>query len=133
MTSGIYSVFKGDLFRKSISLISDTINVALYDNVHDFTATDTKYTTSNELAAAGNYTQGGSALAGKSVTEGITTKFDATDLAWTTATFTAYHAVIYNISNGSSLIASIDFGGAKTVSAGTFTLQWSGDGIITLA
>jgi hypothetical protein len=31
------------------------------------------------------------------------------------------------------LIASIDFGGAKTVSAGTFTIIWDTDGILTLA
>jgi len=31
------------------------------------------------------------------------------------------------------LICSIDFGGAQTVTAGTFTIQWHADGIITLA
>jgi hypothetical protein len=119
--------------NKVVDLEADTINVALYNDSHAFTAADTDYTTTNELATAGGYTQGGAALADKAVTEAATTKWDATDLAWTSATFTAYHAVIYDITAGNDLIASIDFGGAKTVSAGTFTIVWAGAGIITLA
>jgi len=133
MASGIYNRFKANLMNKIVDLEADTINVALYDNSHTFTATDTDYTTTNELATAGGYTQGGAALAGKAVTEAATTKWDATDLAWTSATFTAYNAVIYDITAGNDLICSIAFGGAKTVTAGTFTLQWDAAGIITLA
>jgi hypothetical protein len=134
MASGIYSRFKANLMNKEVDLEADTIKVALYNNSHTFTATDTAYTTTNELATAGNYTQGGAALAGKAVTEGATTKWDATDLSWSSATFTAYYAVIYDDTLvGNDLICCIDFGGAKTVTSGTFTLQWSVDGIITLA
>lgn len=135
MASGIYVVAKGDLMTGAINLGDggDTIKVALYDDSHAFTATDTAYTTTNELATAGGYTQGGATLAGQAVTEAATTKWDATDTAWTSATFTAYHAVIFDATNTNSLICSIDFGGAKTVSAGTFTIIWSTDGILTLA
>jgi hypothetical protein len=62
-----------------------------------------------------------------------TATFDATDTSWTTATFTAYHAVIYDTTNTSSLICSIDFGGAQTVTSGTFTIEWNSSGIISLA
>lgn len=133
MASGIYNRFKANLMNKVVDLEGDTINVALYDNSHAFAAGDTDYTTSNELATAGGYTQGGSALAGKAVTEAATTKWDATDHAWTSATFTAYHAVIYSSTAGNDLICSIDFGGAQSVTAGTFTIQWDAGGIITLA
>ena len=133
MASGIYNRFKANLMNKIVDLEADTIKVALYDNSHSFTATDTDYTTDNELATAGGYTQGGATLASKAVTEAATTKWDADDRNWTTATFTAYHAVIYDSTAGNDLIASIDFGGAKTVAAGTFTIQWDADGIITLA
>jgi len=105
----------------------------LYDDSHAFTATDTVYTSTNELATTGGYTQDDKALAGQAVTTAATTKWDATDTAWTAATFTAYHAVIYDVTNTNSLICSIDFGAAKTVSSGTFTIQWNADGIITLA
>ena len=133
MASGIYNRFKADLMNKVVDLEADTINVALYDNSHAFTAADTTYTTTNELATAGGYTQGGAALAGKAVTEAATTYWDATDSSWTTATFTAYHAVIYDATAASDLVCSIDFGGAQTVTSGTFTIQWHANGIISLA
>ncbi len=134
MASGIYSRFLENLMKKQVDLVNDTINVALYDDVHGFTASDTDYTTDNELATAGGYTQGGQALDAKAVaTAGVTTAWDAANEAWAAATFTAYHAVLYDVSVSNDLIASIDFGGAKTVAAGTFTIQWSASGIITLA
>ena len=133
MASGIYNRFKANLMNKVVDLEADTINVALYNGTHAFTAADTDYTTTNELTTTGNYTQGGAALAGKAVTEAATTKWDATDLAWTSATFTVYHAVIYDSTAGDDLIASIDFGGPQAVVSGTFTIQWHSDGIITLA
>ena len=133
MASGIYNRFKANLMNKVVDLEDDTIKVTLYDNSHSFTATDTDYTTNNELATAGGYTQGGATLASKAVTQAATTKWDADDTEWTTATFTAYHAVIYDSTAGNDLIASIDFGGAKTVAAGTFTIQWNASGIITIA
>ena len=133
MASGIYNRFKANLMNKVVDLEADVIKVALYDNSHAFTATDTDYTTTNELATAGGYTQGGVTLAGKEVTQAATTKWDGTDSAWTTSTFTAYHAVIYDSTAGNDLICSIDFGGAKEVADGTFTIQWDASGIITLA
>jgi len=133
MASGIYNRFKADLMNKVVDLEADTINVALYDNSHAFTATDTTYTTTNELATTGGYTQGGAALAGKAVTEAATTYWDASDSSWTSATFTAYHAVIYDNTAADDLICSIDFGGAQTVTSGTFTIQWHANGIISLA
>lgn len=132
MASGIYSRFKANLMNKMVDLEADTINVALYNDTAAFTATHTDYTTDNEITGTA-YVAGGAALAGKAVTEGTTTKWDATDLVWTAATFTAYKAAIYDTSVTNDLICFIDFGGAKTVTAGTFTIQWSADGIITLA
>ena len=133
MASGIYNRFKANLMNKIVDLEADTIKVALYDNTHAFNAAHTDYTTDNELATAGGYTQAGVTLAGKAVTEATTTKWDGTNSEWTTATFTAYHAVIYDSTAGNDLICSIDFGGAKTVAAGTFTIQWDASGIVTLS
>ncbi|KKK73526.1 hypothetical protein LCGC14_2892910, partial [marine sediment metagenome] len=118
MASGIYNRFKANLMNKEVDLEADTIKVALYDNSHSFTAADTDYTTSNELASGSGYTTGGNTLASKAVTEAATTKWVAADRNWTAATFTAYHAVIYDTSVSNDLIASIDFGGAKAVVAG---------------
>lgn len=136
MASGVYNRAKANFFNKEVDLEADTIKVALLNNSHSFTATHNGYSdiSTNELAASGGYTTGGASLASKAVTQAATTKWDAADLSWTSATFTAYHAVIYDDTlAGDDLICSIDFGGAQTVASGTFTIQWHADGILTLA
>jgi hypothetical protein len=135
MASGIYDVFKVDLMDASVNIASggDTLQCALYDNSHSFTAGDTIYTVTNEISGTG-YVAGGETMTGQTVSLAANTAtFDATDTAWTTATFTCYHAVIYDSTNTNSLIANIDFGGAQSVTAGTFTIVWNVLGIITLA
>ncbi len=135
MASGIYNRFKANIMNKEVDLEADVIQVALMDNVHAFTATNSVWTdvSANELPTAGGYTANGEVLAGKAVTQAATTKFDGTDTAWTSATFSAYHAVLWdNTVATDDLICSFDFGGIKTVTAGTFTIQWHANGIITL-
>jgi hypothetical protein len=135
MASGIYERFKANLMNKEVDLEADTIQCALMTNSHSFTSTHNVWTdvSANEASGTG-YTADGVALAGKAVTQGGTTKFDATDASWASATFTAYHAVLWdNTVATDDLICSFDFGGAKTVTAGTFTIQWHANGIITLA
>jgi hypothetical protein len=134
MASGIYERFKANLMNKIVDLEADTIQVALMDNVHAFDATDNVWAdvSANEMTGTG-YTADGVVLASGTVTQAATTKFDGNDSAWTTATFTAYHAVLWdNTTAADDLICSFDFGGAKTVTAGTFTIQWHANGIITL-
>ncbi len=135
MADGIYNIFKANLMNKIVDLEADVVKVSLMDNVHAFTATDNVWTdvSTNELPTAGGYTAGGATLAGAAVTQAAVTKFDGTDTAWTSATFSAYHAVIWDDTVATDdLICSFDFGGIKTVTAGTFTIQWHADGIITL-
>ena len=138
MASGIYNRFKANLMNKEVDLEADTIKVALLDNNHSFNADDNTWSdvSANEISGTG-YTAGGEELTNKSVTQDDTNDkavFDADDVSWSSATFTAYHAVLYDDSLASDdLICSIDFGGAKSVSSGTFTIQWDADGIITLS
>ncbi len=132
MASGIYNRFKANLMNKMVDLEADVINVALYNVSHSFTDSDTDYTVTNEITGTG-YVAGGAVLNGKAVTEAATTKWDGTDRDWTGATFSAFHAVIYDTSVTNDLIASIDFGGEQQVTSGTFTIQWHANGIITLA
>jgi hypothetical protein len=87
------------------------------------------YITSNEVANGNGYTTGGVALASKAVTENSTSGvFDAADPEWTSATFTARGALIYNktlgdaSSNSRGAIAILDFGGDFSVSGGTFKI-----------
>ena len=136
MASGIYNRLKANLMNKEVDLEADTIKVALMASAHSFTATDNVWSevSSNELSTGGGYTAGGKALASKAVTQGSSTKWDADDVAWTSATFTAAHAVIYDDTlTNDDLIGSIDFGGNQSVSNGTFTIQWNVNGIVTLS
>jgi hypothetical protein len=138
MASGIYNRLKYNVMKKLVDLSADTMKVILLSNSHAFNADHNVLTdvNSNELAAAGNYATNGASLGSPTVTQDDTNDcatFDAADVAWSSASFTAYHAVIYDTTVSNNLIASIDFGGAKTVSAGTFTIQWSANGIIRLS
>ena len=116
-----------------------TFKLALYNNSASFTAATTAYTTTNEVAASGSYALGGGTLTKVTPTSsGTTALTDFADLSFTTATITAFGAMIYNdtpVSNPSVCI--LDFGGAKTSTAGTFTIVFpaatASDAIIRIA
>ncbi len=135
MASGMYDRFKANLMNKVLDLEADVIIAILLDNSHSFTTTHNNLTdvSANELAAAGNYTQQDKELGSKAVTQAASTKWDAADVEWTSATFSAWHAILYDETASNDLICSIDFGSEKAVSAGTFKIQWNASGIITLA
>lgn len=135
MASGMYNRFKANLMNKVLDLEADTIIVILLDDSHAFNAAHNNLTdvSANELAAAGNYTQQDKELAGKAVSQAATTKWDGNDVEWAAATFSAWHAILYDETASDDLIASIDFGGEKQVTAGLFKIQWHANGIITLA
>ena len=102
----------------------NTFKLALYNNSASFTAATTAYTSSNEVAASGSYSAGGGALTNVTPTSTGTTAFtDFADLSFTSATITAYGAMIYNDSAaGDPSVCILDFGGAKTSTSGTFTI-----------
>jgi hypothetical protein len=105
----------------------DTFKLALYDNSASFTAATTAYTATNEVAASGSYSAGGGALTNVNPTTSGTTAFtDFADLSFTSATITAYGALIYNTTPTHTYtnptVCVLDFGGAKTSTAGTFTI-----------
>jgi hypothetical protein len=57
-------------------------------------------------------------------TSGTTAFCDFADVSFTSASFTANGALIYNSSQSNKAVAVIAFGGDKTVSSGTFTIQF---------
>ena len=119
--------FKVELMRAVHNFTTSTGNtfkLALYDNSASFTAATTAYTVTNEVAASGSYTAGGGTLTNVTPTSSGTTAFtDFADLSFTTATITAFGAMIYNDSAaGDPSVCILDFGGAKTSTAGTFTI-----------
>ena len=102
----------------------NTFKLALYDNSASFTAATTAYTNTNEVANSGTYSAGGGTLTNVTPTTSGTTAFtDFADLSFTSATITAYGALIYNDSAaGDPTVCVLDFGGAKTSTSGTFTI-----------
>ena len=86
-----------------------------------------RYTTDNEVSASGQYLAGGGALAvgsqQTSVASGVAI-VDFADRSFTGVTLTARGALIYNTSNSDSAVAVLDFGGDKTATSGTFTIQF---------
>jgi hypothetical protein len=121
ITQAMCTQFKKDVMLGLHDLDSDTIKIALYTSSASLDATTDIYTTSNEVANGNGYTTGGVTLANASVIEnGTSGCFDADNPEWTSASFTARGALIYNNTDGDRAIAVLDFGGDFTVSSGTF-------------
>jgi hypothetical protein len=105
----------------------DTFKLALYDNSASFTAATTAYTVTNEVGNSGTYSAGGGTLVNVTPTSSGTTAFtDFADLSFTSATITAFGALIYNTTPTHTYtnptVCVLDFGGAKTSTNGTFTI-----------
>lgn len=102
----------------------NTFKLALYDNNASFTAATTTYTNTDEVGNSGTYSAGGGALTNVTPTTSGTTAFtDFDDISFTSATITAYGAMIYNDSAaGNPSVCILDFSGAKTSTSGTFTI-----------
>ena len=129
ITQAMSTLFKKDVLLGDHHLDSDVIMIALYTSSATLNATTDGYITANQVANGNGYTTGGVALASKAVTENSTSGvFDADDPQWTSATFTARGALIYNkslgdtTSNARGAIAILDFGGDFSVSGGTFRI-----------
>jgi len=88
-------------------------------------ATTTAYSASDETSGTG-YTATGEILTSVTpVTSGVTALCDFDDRSWTTASFTARGALLYNDTHATNAaVCVLDFGSDKTVSTGTFTVQF---------
>ena len=102
----------------------NTFKLALYNNSASFTAATTAYTVTNEVANSGTYAAGGGTLTNVTpIATGTTAFTDFADLSFTSATITAFGALIYNdTAAGDPTVCVLDFGGAKTSTSGTFTI-----------
>ena len=129
ISQAMCTLFKKDVLLGDQHLDSDNIYIALYTSSADLSATTDGYVTSGEVANGNGYTTAGVALASKTVEENSTSGvFDAADPEWTSATFTARGALIYNktlgdaSSNSRGAIAVLDFGCDFTVAGVTFKI-----------
>lgn len=127
--SYICTSFYTNLLNADFDFAVDTFRLALYDSTASLTAATTAYTATGELATAGGYTAGGATTAvtvsSVATANGTMIVIDFADVAWAAATFTARGALLYDdTSVGNLAVAVMDFGSNKTVTAGTFTVQF---------
>ena len=100
----------------------DTFKIALYTSSATYGAATTAYSATNEISGTG-YTAGGATLTSITPTTSSTAGVcDFNDISWTSASFTANGAIIYNSSKSNKAVAILAFGADQTVSSGTFTI-----------
>jgi len=123
ITQAMCTQFKRDVMLGLHDLDTDTIKIALYTSSATLNATTTAYSATNEVANGNGYTTGGVTLASASVIVNSTSGcFDSNNPEWTSATFTARGALIYNDTESDLAIAVLDFGGDFSVAGGTFRI-----------
>ena len=127
ITSAICTSFKQEILVGTHDLTAstgDTFKLALFTSSATLGAATTAYSTSNEVSGTG-YSAGGATLTSVTpTTDGTTAVCDFSDVSFTSASFTANGCLIYNSSQSDKAVAVIAFGGDKTVSSGTFTIQF---------
>ena len=120
--------FKKELLEAKHNFLNsggNTFQIALYTDSASFTAATTAYTSSNEITGT-NYSAKGNTLTRVDPTTSSTTAYtDFADTSWSTATFSAMGAMIFNDSaSGDPSVVILDFGALKTATAGTFTIAF---------
>jgi len=120
--------FKKELMEAKHNFLlsgGNTFQIALYTDSASFTAATTAYTTSNEISGT-NYSAKGNSLTRVDPTTCSTTAYtDFADTSWSTATFSAMGAMIFNdTASGDPSVVILDFGALKTATAGTFTIAF---------
>jgi len=126
ITSTLTTSFKKELLEAKHNFLAsggNSFKLALYTSSATLGATTTAFTTTGQ-ASGTNYTSGGAVLTNVNPTSSGTTAFtDFADLTFGTATITARGCMIYNdTAAGDPSVATIDFGGDKTSTAGDFTI-----------
>ena len=153
--SGIFREFLvGPCFQASgtgwTGLDSDTVKVSLHNNSitpdKDAAVGSTGFntgvwTTTNEVTDATNWVSGGRALASKTFTtpsSGVA-MFDAADLAGggNVTLANVFGCLVYDDTITAGTVADQGacfnyFGGSQSVTAGTFTIVWSANGILRI-
>ena len=129
-TNAITNSFKEDILQGihdfTVST-GDTFKLALYTSAASIGADTTSYAVgiTGQVGDTGQYVAGGGTLVNALVSVNGTTAFvDFNDLSFTGVTLTARGALIYNTSETNKSVCVLDFGGNKTATAGTFTIQF---------
>ena len=144
ITSAVCTSFKVELLKgvhNFTATTGNTFKIALYTSSATLGASTTAFSATNEItnASGSAYTSGGATLTSVTPAASSTTAVcDFTDVSYTSASFTANGALIYNdTATGNPACVVVAFGSDKTVTSGTFTIQFptadATDAIIRIA
>jgi hypothetical protein len=129
-TNAICNSFKKELLQATHNFgttagTGNKFKLAMYTTNATIGASTTSFTTGGQVTSPAGYTSGGKALvnSGTSLASAVAiTNFS--NLSFTNVTLTARGALIYNTSATNTAVCVLDFGGNKTATAGTFTIQF---------
>ena len=144
ITSAICNSFKTEILTAVHNFTAssgNTFNLALYTSSATLNKSTTAYSSTNEISntSGSAYSAKGNALTSVTpVLDSDTAVCDFANTSWTSATFTANGCLIFNDSaSGDPAVCAIAFGGDKTVTSGTFTIEFpaasAGTAIIGIA
>ncbi len=130
ITSAVCNSFKQEVLEAKHNFLAsggNTFKLALYTSSATLNKSTTAYSATNEISntSGSAYSAGGATLT--SVNPALSTDTaccDFADVSYTSASFTANGCLIYNDTNSDRAVCAIAFGGDKTVSSGTFTIQF---------
>ena len=158
ITSAIANTFKVEILQgghnfndASGAPTGNTFKIALYSSDSaSLSKSTTAYTAPADATAdptntyevtqtSSGYTAGGKSLTPSAdpVLSGDTACVKFNDISWTSASFTARGCLIYNSTNSNKAVCAVNFGADKTVTSGTFTIQFpaqtAGNAIVQIA
>ena len=130
ISSAVCNSFKQEILVGTHNFTASSGNafkIALYTSSASLGAGTTAYSSSNEISntSGSAYSAGGKTIT--SVTpalDGSTACCDFADVSFTSASFTANGCLIYNDTQADKAVCVVAFGGDKTVTSGTFTIEF---------
>jgi len=151
ITSAICNSFKQEILVEGHNFTNgaDSFKLALFTSSATLSKSTTAYTApsdgsasptnTHEVSSDGTgYTTGGNALTSTTpVLSGDTACCKFADTSISSASFTARGCLIYNSSQSNKAVCAVNFGADKTVTSGTFTIQFpaqtAGNAIVQIA
>ena len=131
ITSAVCNTFKTEALRAIHNFTAstgNTFNLALYTSSATLNKSTTAYASTNEITNASGSAYSAKGIALTSVTPALSTDTaccDFANISWTSASFTANGCLIFNdTAAGDPAVCAIAFGGDKTVTSGTFTIEF---------
>ena len=122
--------FRGALFSGQHDLASggNTFKLSMY-TANPYTTSSTVYVATSEVSTGGSSNYSIKTLANQAVASTTAVaSVDFDNVTWTSATFTAAFAAIYNSTTvdglANRLVVVLDFGGDKTATNGDFTIAF---------